>query len=116
MMRLRFTWLSLPLLLVAVTAALVAPACGSTVEGTGGSAAAGSGTGATGAAGTGGSGACPVEAPQSGTPCSGGTCHYPVPCCGDTVATCTNGQWDVQEGPCIGKTPPQPVCPDTPPK
>src|SRR5205823_2393994 len=53
--------------------------------------------------------------PQIATLCSGGTCQYPVPCCGDTIATCIAGQWDVQPGPCIGE-PPSPECTPAAPK
>jgi len=92
-----------PLLLVSVT--LLAPACGSSVAGTGG----GTSTGGGGSAG------CPADTPQDGTPCAGvsGECRYPVDCCGDTIATCPGGAWQVQPGPCIGEAPNP--CPDTQP-
>jgi hypothetical protein len=103
--------LAIPLFLV--PAALVAPACNSSVETSGTGASAGSG----GSTSTGSTGACPADPPADGAACGGpaGDCHYPVACCGDTIATCTAGHWKVQLGPCI-EEPQPPPCPDTEPK
>jgi hypothetical protein len=107
----RFVLIVLPLF----TASVGAAACTSGVSGTGTSATTG-GTGATGGAG-GASTACPASTPSSGAACagvqSGTACMYPTPCCEDTVATCKGGQWDVQEGACLGvlPKPPPPSCP-----
>ena len=103
--RARFLWILLP----SLAAPLVGAACGSNVKGTGGST-----TGTTGSGGA--DAACPAETPSDGAACAGvatGTmCHYPTPCCEDTIATCNGGAWAVQVGACVGKPPP----PDCPPQ
>jgi hypothetical protein len=98
-----FVVVAFPILLASV--AFLAPACGSSVAGTGG----GTSTGSGGAAG------CPTDPPQDGAACSGvsGECHYPVQCCGDTIATCPSGTWKVQMGGCIAEAPNP--CPPTQP-
>jgi hypothetical protein len=106
--RARLAWLFLPL--VAAPAALLAPACSTSVE----TSAGGGGTG--GATGTGGASSCPANAPDEGAACAGAVnCTYPVNCCGDTVASCTAGHWHVQPGGCVQKTPQMP-CPDVQPQ
>jgi hypothetical protein len=65
--------------------------------------------GAAGDVGSGGAGgssmaSCPAAAPVSGANCSGAqTCFY-EDCAGAgrTVASCANGTWTVQTGPCTG--------------
>jgi hypothetical protein len=106
LLRARFSWVLVP----SLTASLGAAACGTNVKGTSG------GTTGTGAGGA--SSECPADTPSNGSACAGGaTCHYPTPCCEDTVATCTGGKWAVQEGACEGvlPKPPPPSCPEDQP-
>src|SRR5580704_15032751 len=112
LLRPRFAFILFPLL----TASLGAPACKSSVAGTGGGATTGStgSTGATGGAG-GASSTCPASTPSDGSACpgvpAGESCQYATPCCEDTVATCNGGQWDVQVGACVGVLPKIPASP-----
>jgi hypothetical protein len=111
--RSRFAFAS-SLALTLVAAGLGSPGCGTTVvdpsSGSTGTATGGS----SGTSGTGGSAGCPSDVPNGGDTCQvTGECHYPVTCCGDTIATCPSGHWQVEPGPCVGKTP-NPCPPDPP--
>jgi len=76
--------------------------------GCGTSAAPGDGGGGSGGAGSGGSGgappACPAAAPSAGASCDRAqTCFYEdCGAAGRTVATCANGGWSLEAGPCTG--------------
>jgi hypothetical protein len=95
---------------LAVCAAL-AMGCGSSgssndASGAGGSGGGGSGGSGGGSGGAGGSvlGSCPGAAPADGQACTvAGSCFY-EDCAGSgrTVATCVNGAWAVETGPCTG--------------
>jgi hypothetical protein len=101
------------LLLALAAAASLAPACSTKVDATGSS------SGSTGSGGAGGAAGCPANAPLEGTSCVGPassvSCHYPAPCCADSLASCIGGAWKVTSGPCTGKTPANP-CPGSPPQ
>jgi hypothetical protein len=65
------------------------------------------GTGGTTGAGGGGGSApvgCPIAAPTDGDSCNAATSCFYEDCAGAgrTVATCTNGAWNVQTGACTG--------------
>src|ERR1700733_9701597 len=113
LVRERFFFLLLPLLIASIGAV----SCSSSVKGTGGGATTG-GNGGNGGNGAGGApAACPADTPSNASACAGvadGTaCDYPTPCCQDTIATCEGGHWDVQGGACEGllPKPPPPSCP-----
>jgi hypothetical protein len=104
----RVALLSFTVLLEA--AALATQGCGTGVVDT----SSGSTSGGTGGAG-GVAVTCPPEEPQDGDPCAvSGECHYPEMCCGDTVATCPSGHWQVVGGPCVNKQPAMPCPTDLP--
>jgi len=79
------------------------------VGGAAGAAGVGGATGVGGAAGTGGGGGsapagCPVAAPTDSSACNAAASCFYEDCAGAgrTVATCANGAWNVQTGPCTG--------------
>jgi len=74
----------------------------------------GSGGGGSGGAGTGGAAAatCPAAPPAAGAICSGTpTCFY-EDCGGSgrTIASCVNGAWSVDTGPCTGVSCQSQIC------
>lgn len=118
---------------VGLLVATLAVGCGGSTSddaaqsGSGGGAGSGGSGGSGGSAGDGGCGAdcakdasagCPDAPPQDHAACAaedeGTSCHYAVPCCGDTVATCSGGAWSVVPGPCMGGGG-APACPPDPP-
>ena len=88
---------------IAIGALVDAAGCGGTSSSND---AAGGGSGGGGGSGSGGAAAatCPAARPGAGVLCSGTpTCFY-EDCAGSgrTVASCVNGAWSVETGPCTG--------------